>query len=32
MLLDQLRLTLPNQPPPKITAAQARQRTADLVM
>lgn len=32
MLLDQLRLTLPNQPPPKITAAQARQKTADLVM
>jgi transposase len=32
MLLDQLRLTLPNQPPPKITAAQARQRMADLVM
>jgi transposase len=32
MLLDQLRLTLPSQPPPKITAAQARHRTADLVM
>ena len=32
MLLDQLRLTLPNQPPPKITAAQARQKTAGLVM
>lgn len=25
MLLDQLRLTLPQQPPPKITARQARQ-------
>ncbi len=25
MLLDQLRLTLPGQPPPRITAAQARQ-------
>jgi len=32
MLLDQLRLSLPSQPPPRITAAQARQRTADLVM
>jgi transposase len=32
MLLDQLRLSLPSQPPPKITAAQSRQRTADLVM
>jgi hypothetical protein len=32
MLLDQLRLALPNQPPPKITATQARQKTADLVM
>jgi transposase len=32
MLLDQLRLTLPSQPPPKITAAQARHRTVDLVM
>jgi transposase len=32
MLLDQLRLSLPGQPPPKITSAQARQRTADLVM
>ena len=32
MLLDQLRLSLPSQPPPKITAAQARQKTADLVM
>jgi transposase len=32
MLLDQLHLTLPSQPPPRITAAQARQRTADLVM
>jgi hypothetical protein len=25
MLLDQLRLSLPSQPPPKITAAQAKQ-------
>jgi transposase len=32
MLLDQLRLSLPSQPPPKITAVQARARTADLVM
>ena len=32
MLLDQLRLSLPSQPPPRITAAQARARTADLVM
>jgi transposase len=32
MLLDQLRLSLPGQPPPKITAAQARQTTADLSM
>ena len=32
MLLDQLRLSLPGQPPPKITAAQARERTAELVM
>jgi transposase len=32
MLLDQLRLSLPSQPPPRITAAQARQKTADLVM
>ena len=32
MLLDQLRLSLPSQSPPRITAAQARQRTADLVM
>ena len=32
MLLDQLRLSLPSQPPPRITAAQARQRTAGLVM
>lgn len=29
MLLDQLRLTLPNQPPPKITAKQARQTTPE---
>jgi hypothetical protein len=32
MLLDQLRLSLPGQPPPRITAAQAHQRKADLVM
>ena len=32
MLLDQLRLSLPSQPPPKITVAQARQATAELVL
>jgi len=32
MLLDQLRLNLPSQPPPKITAAQARQTTAELAL
>jgi hypothetical protein len=32
MLLDPLRLSLPPQPPPKITAAQARQATAELVL
>mgnify|MGYP001611381450 CR=1 FL=1 len=32
MLLDQLRLSLPSQPPPKITAAQARQSTSALAM
>lgn len=32
MLLDQLRLNLPGQPPPKISAAQARQTSAELVM
>jgi hypothetical protein len=32
MLLDKLRLALPNQPPPKITAAQARHGTAALAM
>jgi transposase len=32
MLLDQLRLSLPAQPPPRITATQARHRTADLSM
>jgi transposase len=32
MLLDQLRLSLPSQPPPKITAAQTRQQSADIVM
>jgi transposase len=30
MLLDQLRLSLPSQPPPKITAAHARQATPEL--
>ena len=30
MLLDPLRLNLPSQPPPKITAAQARQAKAEL--
>jgi hypothetical protein len=29
MLLDQLRLTLPQQPPPKITASQARKTTPE---
>jgi transposase len=32
MLLDQLRLSLPNQPPPKISAAQATQTTAELTL
>ena len=32
MLLDQLRLSLPSQPPPKITATQARQTTAELAL
>lgn len=32
MLLDQLLLNLPCQPPPKITVAQARQATAELVL
>jgi len=32
MLLDQLRLSLPSQPPPKITVAQARQTTAELAL
>jgi transposase len=32
MLLDRLRLSLPSQPPPKITAAQARQSTPALAM
>jgi hypothetical protein len=31
MLLDQLRLSLPCQPPPKVTVAQARQATAELI-
>jgi transposase len=32
MLLDQLRLSLPCQPPPKITVAQAKQGTKELVL
>jgi len=32
MLLDRLRLSLPSQPPPKITAAQARQSTPAFAM
>ncbi len=32
ILLDQLRLGLPSQPPPKITIAQARQAAAELVL
>jgi len=32
MLLDRLRLSLPSQPPPKITVAQARQSTPALAM
>jgi hypothetical protein len=32
MLLDQLRLSLPSQPPPKISAAQAKQTTAELTL
>ena len=32
MLLDQLRLALPCQPPPKITGMQARQATAEVVL
>lgn len=32
ILLDQLRLGLPSQPPPKITIAQARQATAEPVL
>jgi transposase len=32
MLLDQLHLSLPSQPPPKITATQARQTTAELAL
>ena len=31
-LLDQLRLSLPSQPPPKISAAQAKQTTAELIL
>ena len=32
MLLDQLQLSLPSQPPPKITHAQAKQSTAELTL
>jgi len=32
ILLDQLRLTLPSQPPPKITVAHAKQATAELAL
>jgi hypothetical protein len=32
MLLDQLRLNLPGQPPPKITAAQAVQAAPELAL
>ena len=32
MLLDQLRLSLPSQPPPKITVAQAKQTIAELAL
>ena len=32
MLLDQLRLNLPSQPPPKITAAQAVQTAPELAL
>jgi len=32
LLLDQLRLTLPSQPPPKITVAQTKQTTAELAL
>jgi transposase len=32
MLLDQLRLSLPGQPPPKISATQARQTAAELAL
>jgi transposase len=32
MLLDQLRLSLPSQPPPKITAAHAEQAAAELAL
>jgi transposase len=32
ILLDQLRLSLPSQPPPKITAAQAKQTIAELAL
>lgn len=32
ILLDQLRLSLPSQPPPKITTAQAKQAVPELVL
>jgi hypothetical protein len=32
VLLDQLRLTLPSQPPPKITAAQAAQAAPEIAL
>jgi hypothetical protein len=32
VLLDQLRLTLPSQPPPKITAAHVKQTMAELAV
>ena len=32
ILLDQLRLSLPSQPPPKITATQAKQVIAELTL
>jgi hypothetical protein len=32
MLLDQLRLNLPGQPPPKITAKQVKQAIAELAL
>ena len=32
LLLDQLRLSMPRQPPPKITAVRAQQATAELAL